>query len=148
MMQNLIRDATGTKMDLPMLTKGVKLFFVDTGFAIDLVGLGWMVLALVLIFFANRQKIGISWAWSVAILQSLVAALGAVLMGTACYVPYQQLVTTRPAGALETISLISLPVVIGVAVLCWLVFLIFMLRERARLDRRGPTLSDGLHTNR
>lgn len=148
MMTNLIHDSADATMKLPRLSTVVKLFFVDTGFVIDLVGLGWMVLALVLIFLASRQHISISWAWTAAILQSLIAALGAVLVSVACYVPYSQLVATSPTGAMETISLISLPVVIGMAVVCWVVFLIAMLIDRARLKRHGPTLSDGLRTNR
>ena len=71
-----------------------------------------------------------------------------MLVGLACYVPYWQLETTSPTGTMETISLISLPVVIGMAIVCWLVFLIAMLIDRARMERRGPTLSDGLRTNR
>ncbi|MBN1555867.1 MAG: hypothetical protein JXA11_14080 [Phycisphaerae bacterium] len=148
MMKNLISDSAVSAMNLPTLSKVVKVFFVDTGFVIDLVGLGWMVLALVLIFLAGRQRISISWAWTAAILQSLIAALGAVLVGVACYEPYHKLMTTSPAGALETISLISLPVVIGMAVVFWVMFLIAMLIDRARLERRGPTLSDGRRTNR
>jgi hypothetical protein len=148
MMSHLIHDSDTSAMTLPRLSTVVKLFFVDTGFVIDLVGLGWMVLALVLIFLASRHRISISWAWSAAILQSLIAALGAMLVGLACYVPYWQLETTPAAGAMEIISRISLPVVIGMAVVCWVVFLIAMLIDRARLGRRGPTLSDGLRTNR
>lgn len=148
MMTHLIHDPATSAMELPRLSTVVKLFFVDTGFVIDLVGLGWMVLALILIFLASRQKISISWAWTAAILQSLIAALGALLVGLACYVPYWQFETTPPASAMEIISRISLPVVIGMAVVFWLVFLIAMLIDRARLERRGPTLSDGLRTNR
>lgn len=148
MMKNLIHDAAGATMNLPKLSTVVKVFFVDTGFLIDLAGLGWMVLTLILIFLAARQRISLSWAWTAAILQSLLAALGAVLVSVACYVPYRQLVTTSPSGALETISLISLPVVIGMAVVFWVMFLVAMLLDRARLVRRGPTLSDGLRTNR
>lgn len=148
MMTNLIHDAADATMDLPNLSKLVKVFFVDTGFVIDIVGLGWMVLSLVLIFLASRQRISISWAWTAAILQSLIAALGAVLVGVACYVPYRKFVTTSPTGTMETISLISLPVVIGMAVVFWVMFLVAMLIDRARLERRGPTLSDGLRTNR
>ena len=52
--------AAGQTDTLPAVTQNVKIFFVDTGFVIDLVGLAWMALSLVLIFFANWQKISIS----------------------------------------------------------------------------------------
>jgi two-component system CheB/CheR fusion protein len=35
----------------------------------------------------------------------------------------------------------------SIAILLWVTFLVWMLVERARLDRFGPTLSDGLRTN-
>lgn len=148
MMSHLIHDPATSAIELPRLSTVVKLFFVDTGFVIDLVGLGWMVLALILIFLASRQRISISWAWAASIFQSLIAALGALLVGLACYVPYWPLDTPPPAGALEKISQLSLPMVIGMAVVFWVVFLIAMLVDRARLVHRGPTLSDGLRTNR
>jgi hypothetical protein len=34
-----------------------------------------------------------------------------------------------------------------VALLIWVTFLIWLLIERARLNRRGPTLRDGLRSN-
>ena len=38
--------------------------------------------------------------------------------------------------------------VIVLAILVWVSLLVWLLVERARLDRHGPTLTDGLRTNR
>ena len=155
MLRQMIADTQGMQITMPAATRAVKLFFVDTGFVIDLVGLGLMVAGLVLVFFASRQRIGISWAWAVALLQGLTAALGGVLVVATIHQPYRNLFqpvegsgTGPDPRVLEQISRLSLPVVIVVAVLVWVVFLVAMLVDRARLDRRGPTLTDGLRTNR
>lgn len=130
------------------LTEGVKIFFVDTGFIIDVVGLAWMVGSLLLVVLASRQRVSISWAWLAAGVQSLIAALGATLVGWMAYLSLEVYDTTQGQGVLETLSQISLPVVVGMAVAVWVVFVIWMLVERARLDRHGPTQTDGLRTNR
>lgn len=133
---------------LPDLTRAVKIFFVDTGFAIDIVGLGWLVLSLALIVLASRQRITISWAWTCALLQSFMAALGAVLVGTAAYAPYHPPASEPQVTTLETISQVSLPLVIGIAVFLWITCVIWLLVDRSRLDRHGPTLTDGIRTHK
>jgi hypothetical protein len=147
-MQDLIHSTTVAQGELPQLTRAVKLFFVDTGFAIDLVGLGWLLISLALIVFASRQRISISWAWTCAVLQSFMAALGAVLVGTAAYAPYAPSADAPPRTTFETISQISLPLVIAIAVLLWITCLIWLLVDRSRLDRHGPTLTDGLRSHK
>ena len=136
-------------MELPVLSTAVKWFFSDAGFIIDIVGLAWMFVNLLLIFLANRQKISISWAWITAGVQSLVTTTGALLVGTAVSVPFfSGVVDPKDKTLMEIFSMISLPVVIAVAVLVWILFVIWMLVERSRLERRGPSLSDSLRTNR
>ncbi len=151
LVQTFIDSARNLEMDLPSLTRAVKVFFVDAGFLIDLVGLGWLVVSLALVMLSSRQKIGISWAWVSAICQSFIAALGAVLVGGAVYAPHA---VATVAGAVdedptlfERVSEISLPVMILVAILIWTAFLVWLLVDRARFNRRGPTLRDGLRTN-
>ena len=146
LMYSLVRTSG---LELPPLSAAVKLFFVDTGFIIDIVGLAWMVVSLVLVFLANRQKISISWAWITAGVQSLVTAVGAMLVGWAVSVPFFcGQVNPKDSTMMEIFSMISLPVVIAVAVLVWILFVVWMLVERRRLERRGPSLSDSLRTNR
>ncbi len=146
LMYNLAR---ASDLKLPPLSAAVKWFFADVGFVIDIVGLAWMVISLVLIFLANRQKISISWGWVSAGIQSLVAAVGAMLVGWAVSVPFFSVhLNPKDSTLMEIFSMISLPVVIAVAVLVWIVFVIWMLVERSRLERRGPSLSDSLRTNR
>ncbi len=43
--------------------------------------------------------------------------------------------------------MVLLPIIVTVAILIWTLALIWLLVERARLNRRGPTLTDGLRTN-
>jgi hypothetical protein len=134
---------------LPHLTRLVKVFFVDAGFAIDLVGLAWMTLSLVLLVYSSRQKLSISWVWMSAICQSFIAALGAVLVGYASYQPHIVFddMSVKGKTTWEQVSSLSLQILIPVALLIWVTFLIWLLIERARLNRRGPTLRDGLRSN-
>jgi ABC-type xylose transport system permease subunit len=141
-MRRVIVDDGG----LEELTRAVKIFFVDTGFVIDLVGLGWMMVCLVLIYFAGRQRLSISWAWATAMLQSFVASLGGVLVAGATIGVLSSEHAPRD-NTLQRISQLSLPVVIAVAVVIWAGFVYFMIRTRGTM-RRGPSLSDGLRTNR
>ncbi len=147
MLQNMIRTTAGLTDTLPTVTQNVRLFFVDTGFVIDLVGLGWLALSLTLIFFANWQKISISWAWLASLVQSLVAALGGMLVSSALYAPH---IITGEAddSILSKISQISLPIVIAVAVLIWGLFVYYMLKRRASMRPFAPSRNDGLRTNR
>lgn len=147
MLQKMILTTAGQADTLPRVTQNVKLFFVDTGFVIDLVGLAWMALGLTLIFFANRQKISISWAWLSAIMQSLVAALGGMLVSSALYAPH---IITGQADhtVMSKISQISLPIVIAIAVLIWGLFVYWMLKHRVRMRHLGPSRTDSLRTNR
>lgn len=147
--QEMIKS-TALTHELPGATRFVKVFFVDAGFVIDLVGLAWLVASLVLVAFSSRQKFGISWAWVSATCQSSVAALGAVLVGWAAYQPHISPLDGIGKGQTpwEQVSSISLPVVLSIALLLWVTFLIWLLVERARLNRRGPTLTDGLRTHR
>ena len=146
MMENviLLEEKLG---DIPAVTSNLKIFFVDTGFIIDVVGIAWMALSLALVFLASRQRISITWAWLSAVLQSLSAAAGALLVGWGVYAPHIIEGETNKT-VLAKVSQISLPVIIALAILIWVVFAIWMLIDRARLDRRGPTLTDGLRTNR
>lgn len=149
LVQLLIRSTAATGMELPAFTRHVKVFFVDTGFIIDVVGLCWLAVSLTLVLLASRQRISASWAWVSAIGQVTVAALGSVLVGGAVYAPHA--IAARGVEAehtpWETVSSISLPVIVPLAILLWVTCLIWLLVERARLDRRGPTLTDGLRTN-
>ncbi len=140
--------ATATQAQLPAWTRAVKIFFVDFGFVIDVVGLVWLVVSLILLVVSSRQRISVSWAWISAICQSFVAALGAVFVGWAAYRPH--IISSEGTGAAaslgEQVSTISLPLIVALAVLVWVTVLIWLLVERARLNRRGPTLRDGLRT--
>jgi len=148
--QEMIRSTAQTGKVLPDTTRLVKVFFVDSGFVIDLAGLGWLALSLVLLAYSSRQRIGISWVWVSAVCQSFVAALGAVLVGWAAYQPHIAKLPGAPAGGTlgEQVSSISLPITMTVALLIWVMLLVWLLIERARFNRRyGPSLRDGLHTN-
>ncbi len=72
-----------------------------------------------------------------------------MLVGWAAYAPHilPHTANTEPLSPLERVSGISLPVVVVAAVLLWVTFLIWLLVDRARLNRRGPTLTDGLRSN-
>jgi hypothetical protein len=147
LMQEFIGAAANKNLQLPDLTRNVKIFFVDTGFAIDLAGLAWLGLSLLLVGLANRQRISISWAWASAIVQTMVAGLGAVLVGWAVFLPFTPVGEVGDQSTMEQVSRISLPVVLAVAVFVWAGVLMWLIRDSRRLHRRGPTLSDGLRSN-
>jgi hypothetical protein len=120
---------------------------VTGGMAIDVIGLAWLALSLFLVAWSSRQRISISWAWISAVCQASAAALGAVLVGWAAYKPHVVPVPPDGGGLLEHVTALSLPVTVVLAVMVWVTFLVWLLMERARLSRRGPSLTDGLRTN-
>jgi hypothetical protein len=147
--QDLFRRISPT--DLPRSTEAVKVVFVDAGIAIDLVGLALLAVSLTLVVLSSRQRLSISWAWSTAICQSCVAALGAVLVGWAVQQPYflrvKPLAEAPARTAWANVSGFSLGATLVVAVVVWSAFLVWLLLDRARWRGRGPTLRDGLRTN-
>jgi hypothetical protein len=150
LIQDMIQVTTSMGEKVPAITSGVKIFFVDAGVAIDLVGLAWLAVSLLLIVFAGRQKLSISWAWVSAICQSFVAAWGAVLVAWAAFIPFGPKVDASAAPestTLEKVSGLSLPVVLGVAVIVWSTLVLWLIFERSRFFNRGPTVRDSLRTN-
>ena len=141
-------DEAGLTLDLP--TRVVRTLFLDAAFAIDLAGLSWLVGSLLLVVLASRQRMRISWAWVSAMLQSFAAALGGIWVAWAVHLPETRLVASgggEAPTALAELRELSLPATVTLAVLIWVVFLVWLLVERARLSRHGPTLSDSLRTH-
>lgn len=147
--QELIKSTAVRGQDLPALTQTVKTIFVEAGIIIDLVGLAWLAGTLLLLLWASRQRLSISWSWVAAMGQVIVAALGAVLVGWAAYQPHivPQTATLPGNATWAIVSAISLPIVVVVSVVLWTTVLVWLLVERGRINRRGPTLRDGLRTN-
>lgn len=153
--ETLVRPDTGEPFHISTegFTQWVKVFFVDTGFVVDVVGLAWMVISLTLVILSARQQISVSWAWASAITQGFVAALGGVIVGYAMNLPYRQIVsrseTLSDPTLLEQFSRISLPVMLTISILIWTLALVYLLVEWSRYNkgRRGPSLADGLRTN-
>lgn len=147
--QELIRSSFLRGFELPASTRVVKVIFVEAGIVIDLAGMVWLAASLFLVMWSSRQRCSISWAWVSVICQAVVAALGAVLVGWAAYQPHVVPRGPEAPGAVTwaKVSAISLPIVVAIAVVLWVTVLVWLLVERARLDRRGPTLRDGLRTN-
>lgn len=150
--QDMINTIAQTGIILPKPTHLVKITFVDAGIFIDIVGLAWLALSLSLVVLSSRQRFSISWAWVSAILQSFVAALGAVLVGWAIQksyilLPLEKLQSAPGRTAWETVSGFSLPATLIAAIAVWVAFLIWLLIERAKLANLGPTIRDGLRSN-
>lgn len=126
----------------PVLTTQVHAVFVKAGVAVDLVGIAWMAISLGLIVSSSRQRISISWPWLCTLCQAIVAAVAGVFVAGAIQAP-----GTIPSLPADTSVGLSLPILLAVGVVVWVTFLVWLLIERARLDRYGPTLRDGLRTN-
>jgi hypothetical protein len=149
---DMLRAFGDSAADLSGGPQAVKTLFGDAGFVIDVVGLAWLAATLVLIVLASRQRIGISWSWASAAGQSLLAALGGLWVAWAVLQPFVDAVAAPAEGTAEQtpwgqLSRISLPVVVPVALLLWATTLVWLLIDRARLNRRRITLRDGLRTN-
>ena len=147
--QELIKSSFIRHLTLPESARLVKIIFVEAGIVIDVVGITWMAVSLLLVVLSSQQRCSISWGWVSAMAQAIVAALGAVLVGWAAYQPHVVPPETVMLGSATwaEVSAISLPIVVVVAVVLWVMVLVWLLVERARLDRRGPTLRDGQRTN-
>ena len=138
-------------VELPQSTRIVTYFFDQGGVGIDIIGLAWLALSLLLVMLSSRQKFGISWAWISPTCQALTAGLGGALMSWGIHHPYAAYIKAEGAAAksdfFQELSGISLPVLVVAAVLIWVLFLVWLLTERARFDRHSPTLHDGLRSN-
>jgi hypothetical protein len=132
---------------MPWATRAVRIVFVDAGVAIDVAGLAWLVISLLLVIYSSRQRFSISWCWLSGLLQGLVAAVGGIAVAWSAHLPYR-VAHVPSATTWEKVSGISLPVLTVLAVLIWVTFLVMLLVERARFDRRGPSPWDGLRTQR
>ena len=150
-----IHSAGRTWEALSPSTVWVKTMFVDAGILIDIVGLAWLAITLMLIVFSSRQYFSISWAWVSALLQTFTAGLGAVLVGLAGQQPYKDLVAdlvkatqaAPPRSTWAEVSGISLFTTLVLAVVVWAAFLVWLMIDRARWTRPGPSLRDGLRSN-
>jgi len=131
----------------PWSTRAVRVLFVEAGAALDVVGLVWLVGSLVLVLYSSRQRLSASWAWLSGICQTIVAALGGVWVAWAVHLPYRPATAQADNSPWAQLSGLSLPVLLGLAILIWVVFLVLLLVDRARLSRHGPSLRDGLRTN-
>jgi hypothetical protein len=150
LIQDMILVTNSMGEEVPNITSNVKIVFVDAGVAIDLVGLAWLAVSLLLVVFAGRQKFSISWAWVSAICQSFVAAWGTVLVAWAAFLPFGPTVEAVAAPAsttMEKVSGLSLPVVLVVAMVVWGSLVLWLIFERSRFFHRGPTVSDSMRTN-
>ena len=147
--QELIKSSAVRHFVLRDSAHVLKIIFVEAGIVIDLVGIAWLAASLFLVWWSSRQRCSVSWAWVSAVCQTIIAALGAVLVGWAAYQPHvvPEDATVPESATWAKVSAISLPIVVVVAVALWVVVLVWLLLERARFDRRGPTLRDGLRTN-
>ncbi|MFP4107201.1 MAG: hypothetical protein ACLFVU_14105 [Phycisphaerae bacterium] len=150
MVQSLINWSDLWQKDVPSSTKVIRVVFVDAGVALDIAGLLWLMLSMFLVVRSSRQRMSISWAWVSAVLQTAVAALGGIWVAWGVHVPYREKIASTfvpDPTPWQHVQGFSLGVSLAVALLLWVTFLVWLLVDRARLNRRGPTLTDGLRTN-
>lgn len=147
MVSDLISFSDVSDPALPLATRAVRVVFVDAGVAIDVAGILWLTVSLLLVLRSARQRMSISWPWFSGFTQTLAAAIGGILAAWAVHLPYRHITEAgAKATPWERVSGVSLPVLLVLAMLIWVTFLVLMLVERARLNRHGPSPSDGLRT--
>ncbi len=130
------------------LARGLNIALVNAGLLVDIIAVAWLTLSLVLVVLGSRQMISISWAWVSALCQSFVASIAASLIAWSAGDTLSRLTEPhRPGVVADRAGSLSLPVFMAVALVIWTTFLVWLLVERARIIRRGPTLSDGLRSN-
>ncbi len=151
LVQQAIYVTADKSESLPAAAKFVQVLFVDGGFAIDMVGLAWLVVSMYLILRSAHQRISISWAWMSSVLQGFLASLGGIWVLWANSAAFAQPTSTigQSPTTLGRVSQISLPVILTLAVLIWVTFLVWLLVRRTQWARRGlgPSLSDSLRTH-
>lgn len=131
----------------PWSARAVRVLFVEAGWALDVLGLAIMVVGLLLVVYSSRQRLSVSWAWLTASCQLMIAALGGIWVAWAVHLPTQPSRIREADTPWEQLSGLSLPVLLGLAILIWVIFLVTLLADRARLRRLGPSLRNGLRTN-
>lgn len=147
--QELMRSGIFTNADR-WEVKSLEVAFVNLGVVIDIIGLAWLAMSLLLVFLGSRQQIRISWAWVSAMCQCIVAAIGGVLVGWATYSSYFIKPKINPSEQpMAYVSSLSLPVIAVIAVVLWIIILVLLLLERNRFRRRMSKMSmrDGLRSN-
>ena len=127
----------------PGLTTALCASVVQGAAVWDMVGVLWLMLNLVLIVGSSRQRWIISWPWLSAMLHALAAALIGCWTALAGINPFGVLLAGEPAA----VGWGSYSVALALALLMWVLTLVWLLYERSRL-RRGPTLQDGQRTHR
>jgi len=120
--------------------------FFHAAVVFDVVGVLWLVLSLLLIVGASRQRWTISWPWMSAICQAMTAAVIAAWAGLAARSGATMNLTEAGGDAGRTVGWSLMSISAAVALLIWVTVLVWLLYERARLGR-GPTLRDGLKTH-
>ena len=143
---NELLRAARQNVQLPGLSRWLCNAFLHAAAVFDVVGVLWLVLSLALIVGASRQRWSISWVWMSAICQTMGAALLVVWSALAGIRPFVTPGSVIGRPAYPTTGYAFMSVAAAVALVLWVMVLIWLLYERARL-RRGPTLRDGLRTN-
>ena len=143
---NELLRAARQDVQLPGLSRWLCNAFLHAAAVFDVVGVLWLVLSLALIVGASRQRWSISWVWMSAICQTMGAALLVVWSALAGIRPFVTPGSVIGRPAYPTTGYAFMSVAAAVALVLWVMVLIWLLYERARL-RRGPTLRDGLRTN-
>jgi hypothetical protein len=109
----------------------------------DVCGVMWLLISLVLVAGASRQKWSVSWAWFSTLLQAMTC----VLLGLWAVLALLAIRTAAgsPAAA-PSVGWASFSIAFAFALVLWATVLVWLLTEQARL-RRGPSLRDGLRTH-
>lgn len=133
--------------DVPVVTRGLYGAFIDAAPIWDTIGLLWLVLSLVLILGASRQRWSVSWPWLSAACQAMVSVLVTVWAGLSANAPYWPAAgpATRPLPYPHT-GWTFMSLAVSLALVIWAGTLIWLLYEQARLGR-GPSPRDSLRTH-
>ncbi len=130
--------------DLSAVVTSFRAAAVNGALIWDVCGVTWLLISLVLVVGAARQRWSVSWAWFSVLLQALACVLLG-LWGVLGMLTLRGVASSMPSAA-PSAGWTTFSIAFAIALLLWATVLVWLLSERARL-RRGPSLRDGLRTH-
>ena len=142
----LSRTACIQKAMAPTLTSWFRGAFLNGAAIWDVLGVLWLLVGLVLIMGSSRQAWIISWPWLCGMSQSMAAVLLALWTVNAARSVVESPVTHFQPPTSPTTGWTSFWISLALALVLWVLTLVWLLYERARL-RRWPSHRDTRRTH-
>ncbi len=141
----LSRTAYVQKVMFPIASNWLRGAFLNGAVIWDVLGVLWLLVGLVLIMGSSRQAWIISWPWLCGMSQSMAAVLLALWTANAARSVTEHAIT-HLQPPYPTVGWTSFWACLALALVLWVMTLVWLLYERARL-RRWPSHRDTRRTH-